>query len=276
MKSTGGSGPIISIWGRADSWSTQRGPNSRTHAHSLVPMLVGFCSGTIPGLSRIKHIHNIPKYLIISRHFSVGFLWVASDYNLQGLQIKIEETLNRYARETKRDFVNRSSASLRDYPSWKHQWELILRSFPDGQHFSLPYSVQTDSAVRGSFSCWTQYWCLMAVVLTAAARLQTTPSVPANIRLWSVKMSRASVVMWSRHQGVPHKSRDRCLVPSNRITASTPDLQQPKHHQPCVSASFSRITRTTQCVQCSRHETLQYLFCSIFEVASSSVTLRHR
>jgi hypothetical protein len=33
----------------------------------------------------------------------------------------------------------------------------------------------TGTKTRGSYSCWTQYWCLMAVVLTTAARLQTIP-----------------------------------------------------------------------------------------------------
>jgi hypothetical protein len=36
------------------------------------------------------------------------------------------------------------------------------------------YPSSEWQATRGSYSCWTQYWCLMTVVLTIAASLQTT------------------------------------------------------------------------------------------------------
>jgi hypothetical protein len=69
---------------------------------------------------------------------------------------------------------------------WGTNWICIyyLDEFSDLK-WQLNYTVRIFSQAnktRGSYSCWTQYWSIMAVVLTVAASLQTNPAVSPRLQ----------------------------------------------------------------------------------------------
>jgi hypothetical protein len=73
-------------------------------------------------------------------------------------------------------------------PHRKHSsyCQVLLCCLAPGQY--VKYNIYLDK-IRvwrfkkwGNYSCWTQYWCFVAVVMKIAARLQTSPAVSLSLQ----------------------------------------------------------------------------------------------